>query len=363
MALKIDILANTREAQRNVKDLGEELDRNADALDDLAREGDQAGEKLERSFRDMVRDVEKAEKSVDKLERTTKDVGDAGGRSFRKIGDTGSEVASELSQNLGETMSSFRGNLEDLPQIAQDTLGGLAGSGALGGIAGLAATAAGAAGLGLIIASLDAQTEAAERLRERLSSAYTQAIEDGRNYINEAQVIAELQDLMFNPDRVGEYNRLLEDQKTLGLDIEVLAGANIGRQEDLETIQKRINTLKEEGTDISRGENSLLGDIDTNLIGIENRWGGVQAETDKQKQKVAEVEAAERRLNETARAQINRTADAASRRYEGLARQYGADIRATVRYDVDDSAVRNYRPPRKLGAVQYLPSTQTDRWV
>jgi hypothetical protein len=98
------------------------------------------------------------------------------------VSDKTREVGDEIKTNLGETFSSFRGDLTDLPQIAQDTLGGLAGSGALGGIAGIAATAAGAAGLGLIIGALENGQLTAEEMRAKvaeLAQALIDAGEDG----------------------------------------------------------------------------------------------------------------------------------------------------------------------------------------
>lgn len=346
--ITLDILANVRDALQGTGDVEQALSDIESTLEDMARDGDKSVDKMSRGFRDLARD---ADRSADKIERNYKqayrdvkrsadDLSTGGSKGFRKLGDAGEEVSGELRQNLGETFSSFRGDLEDLPQIAQDTLGGLAGSGALGGIAGLAATAAGAAGLGLIVASLEQQNEEAEKLKQRLSDAYTTAIEAGRDYIDEAQVIAELQSLMFDTDRAGEYNTLLEDQKRLGLDIEVLAGANIGRAEDLRDIQERVNTVLEDQSSYYTTQKDGIERLDLGVAQMRDRWQSVQTETQNQQDKVAELESAEKRLNESAREQINRTADAAQKRYEALAREP-----VKIKVEVDDSNVRNHRWP------------------
>lgn len=354
---EVRIASETREFERGIRDgVIDPLEDGVKAfgkLDDAARYATRAGERGIDRLEDGLRD---ARRETERLERAHKDVERTGERSFRKVGNIGTEVSGELTQNLGETLSSFRGDLEDLPQIAQDTLGGLAGSGALGGIAGLAATAAGAAGLGLITASIQAQVEEAEKLKERLSEAYREAIDAGRDYIDEAQVFAELQSLMFDTDRAGEYSRILEDQKKLGIDLEVLAGANIGRQEDLTAVQDRINVLKERGSEIDRGADSILGDIDTSLLGIENRWGTVQDATTEQKNRVEELEAAQSRMEQNARNESAQTRDQLTRRYEEMKRRYEQPITGRVVMEVDDTAVRQYRPPTRYGDVRYSPS-------
>lgn len=174
MALSIDIAANTRAAQRDVKDLSKVLDDTADALDDVARDGEKAGDKIEASFREMVRSAGKAEKALDDVKDSAKRVGDDGGRGMRKLGDVGEEVSGELSQNLGETFSSFRGDLEDIPQIAQDVLGGLAGS--IGGIPAALGLAGAAAGVGVIIENFTKIGEAADAAKE---SAFDMAFSVG----------------------------------------------------------------------------------------------------------------------------------------------------------------------------------------
>jgi hypothetical protein len=354
--ISIDILANVRDALRGAGDVERALSDIESTLDDMARSGDSSTDKMSRGFRDLSRD---ADTSADKIERSYKQAyrdtsraadsaADDARRAQRRMGEQSEEVGQEIRQNLGEGIANAaRGDFESLADVIGDTLGGAVAG--IGGIGTVAAAAAGAAGLGLITAGIYAQVEAAEKLRQRLSDAYRQAIDEGRDYINEAQVMAELQDLMFNEDRAGEYNRLLEDQVKLGLDIETLAGANIGRQEDLAEIQDRINVLKERGSEISRGEDSILGDIDTQLAGIENRWVTAQQETENQANKVRELEAAEKRLGEEARAQADKTAAVSQARYEAMAERYRNPI--TVKLDLDTSAA-----DRKLAALRSAAS-------
>ncbi|MCC2034117.1 hypothetical protein [Microbacterium allomyrinae] len=275
MPIQIDFLSNTSKLERGTENVERGLDGVADSLDDVAREGDRSLGRLERSFKD----VSDAAKDTSKQ---TADVGDVGSRGFRKLGDAGSEVSGELRQNLGETFSSFRGDLADLPQIAQDTLGGLAGAGALGGIAGLAATAAGAAGLGLITAELQKQQEEAQKLRERIGGMYQAAAEDGRAYLDTAQLIAESVDVMYNTDRADEWKRVREDAKTLALDESVVIAANAGDLAAQEQVHGRINALMEDAADKrsaawNGSEASTYGQA---LLGVRDRWAEIGAVTD-----------------------------------------------------------------------------------
>lgn len=273
MPIKIDFLANTRDVERGTERVEAAFDDVSKSLDDVARDGDNSLERLERSFKDLA-------DSARDTSRRTEDIGDVGSRGFRRLGDTGSEVSGELRQNLGETFSSFRGDLEDLPQIAQDTLGGLAGSGALGGIAGLAVTAAGAAGLGLITAELLKQQEEASKLRERLADAYKAAAEEGRNYIGTAQLIAEANSIMFDPDRAEEWKRLQQDAKDIGLDTERLIAANAGDRDAQLEVQNAVNAAideerrkREELGQFWGGQNQGLEE--THLEGIRDRWQNI----------------------------------------------------------------------------------------
>ncbi|KNC30038.1 hypothetical protein FF38_01809, partial [Lucilia cuprina] len=165
---EIGIAADTRGFDEGVRSgIIKPLEKAEDAFKDLERAASDVGRDGARDVSRLEEALQDARKESERTEKGLRDVGDTGERGFKRLGEKGAEVSGELRQNLGETFSSFRGDLEDLPQIAQDTLGGLAGSGALGGIGGLAATAAGAAGLGLIIGAMDQIDERNQELAQR----------------------------------------------------------------------------------------------------------------------------------------------------------------------------------------------------
>jgi hypothetical protein len=268
VALSVDINANTRQAQSQVKDLSKELDKYADSLDDMARDADRAGEKVERTFRDMAREANKLDDSV-------KDIGNGTTKSFGKIGDAAQEVAQEVGQNLGEAVSSIRGDLSDLGQVGQDTLGGLAatlaGSGPAG-IAGAAALAAGAVGLGLVTAELQKQQEEADRMRERIGAAYQGAAEDGKRFIDTQTMIADGLDLMFNPERAEEYKRVIEDANKLGLDRSTVIAANTGDLSAQEEVQAQINRLLEDSNSYELTGTTNKKTLKNDVADIRDRW-------------------------------------------------------------------------------------------
>lgn len=273
MPIKIDFLSNTRDVERGTQRVEQAFEDVSNSLDDVARDGDRSLDRLERSFKDLA-------DSARDTSRDTRDIGEVGSSGFRRLGDTGAEVSGELRQNLGETFSSFRGELSDLPQIAQDTLGGLAGSGALGGIAGLALTAAGAAGLGLITAELEKQQEEANKLRQRLADVYKSAAEEGRNYLDTAQIISEANSIMFDPDRAEEWKRLQQDARDIGLDQERLIAANAGDRDAQLEVQTAINAAIDEERRKREELGAFWGGQNKNmeeqrLEGVRERWQNI----------------------------------------------------------------------------------------
>lgn len=291
MGLSIDIAANTTAAQRGIKDLSKTLDGVSDALDDVADDADKGGDRVERAFRDMTkaaqdtgreagRSFSKASQALDDVERQAKrteravdDIGDAKG--FGKMKDAAQEVTQEVGQNLGEAVSSVRGNLADLGQVGQDTLGGLAatiaGTGPAG-IAGAAALAATAVGLGAMTAELENQQREADELRDRLMAAYRDASDAGRSYLDIAQVIANQQDLINNPARADEYAKIMETQKKTGLDMSTILKANAGDLDALRIVMGSVSDANKRATDAGDEFNILTQKTTSGLQELNNYW-------------------------------------------------------------------------------------------
>ena len=263
-----------------------------DAIKELRELGDADGaDRLEASLKEAQRATEKladeTKITATKIEREYRDAY----RSARQASDDGTgkmkagaqEVTQEIGSNLGEAVSSIRGDLSDLGQVGQDTLGGLAatlaGAGPAG-VAGAAAVAAGAVGLGLVTASLQEQQQEAEKLRERLSDAYTEAAREGRNYLDTVQVISQVQDLAFDPERAEEWKQVQEDAKRLGMEAKDVAAAHVGDLDKQQSVMDRINALEQDRVDRAREYVEEHGTLSTPLTNerieleeIGKRWG------------------------------------------------------------------------------------------
>lgn len=135
------------------------------ATERLAGDTKIAASKIEREYRDAYRSAR----------RSAEDYGDAGEKANDRVKDGAREVQAEFGQNMGEAVSSFRGDLEDLGQIGQDTLGGLAGTlGQLGGAGALAGV-----GLGVGAAAVGVLTDSFTKAKEATDDAKESAYEYG----------------------------------------------------------------------------------------------------------------------------------------------------------------------------------------
>lgn len=228
-AIDAGLVDPLEDAQKELTELGKNK-----GPDQLERGLRDAQKETKDTARETQRTADTIEREYKKAYREAKEAADTG---LSGMADAGREVGDELRQNLGETFSSFRGDLEDLPQIAQDTLGGLAGSGALGGIPGLAATAAGAAGLGLIIGALDEAGKKQEALEQAASDWADAYIEAGGRIINAAQQVAMYNEIATDP---GKYAEAKKNAETWGVSIGVAINAMAGSTWALDEAQESL---------------------------------------------------------------------------------------------------------------------------
>lgn len=319
--LSLDIAMNTRDVIKGAGDIEGALDDVAGTLDDVAREGDQAAEKLERSFSEAMREISAdSRRGGDDLARNI-DRGTTHARESLR------ELKGEALQNVAETLSSTDGSLQSFADGVQGTMGGVvAGLSAINPAA--AAVAGGAAlGFGLVTAELVRQEEATKKLRERYSGLYKEALEDSRTFLSEAQVQAEVMDLMWNPERAGEYTRAQEDAKTLGLDLIDVLKAQAGDQKALNDVLAVSNTLYAESAEkaaarwTAQGGNVQAG-IQAeakSLEGLRDRYQQISDVQQDNQQKAEESHNILDRLRKEERDQIKLVRAADQDRYEALA--------------------------------------------
>ncbi|WP_248242977.1 hypothetical protein [Microbacterium kunmingense] len=205
---------------------------------DIERELDKAQDATE----DLDTELEQTRKELDKLGFAAKDAGDAGQRGMRRLGDAGNEASGELKQNLGETFSSFRGDLEDIPQLAQDVFGGLAGS--VGGLLPAFGLAAGAAGIGLLIEAFKVAEEQRKALEDRANDLATAYMEAGSTVLDEMAVMASVNDILTSSDQGVKDN--LRDLTTALGDRSMAARALAGDTNALAAANELVAATDEE---------------------------------------------------------------------------------------------------------------------
>ena len=307
----IGIGAETKAFKQGVEaGLIDPLEDAADKLDELGKS--KGPDRLESGMKD-------AQKATEKLDKEVKSTADAIEREFRdayrdlkRSSEDGTDAAvegmddlrQEAGQSARETAASFSGSFDDIGSMAQEVAANaFAGFGPAGAAAGVAA----AAGLGLVFAEMEAQKEQAEQLKARLSGLYQGALESGRDYIDQAQFIAESNDLRFNPDRANEWKQLQEDANKLGLTENEIIKANSGDLEALAVVQARVRDLVKEtygdetNIDMLRLQTQELGGIEERWIAVnevalenqENLRGAAEAASQFWKEAIAGAESAE----------------------------------------------------------------------
>lgn len=384
---EIGIAADTRGFDEGVRSgIIKPLEKAEDAFKDLERAASDAGRDGARDVSRLEDALQDARKESERTEKGLRDVGETGENGFRRLGDKGAEVSGELRQNLGETFSSFRGDLEDLPQIAQDTLGGLAGSGALGGIGGLAATAAGAAGLGLIIGAMDQIDAKNEELSQRAGEMAQAFIDAGSNVLSATSVAAASADVITDNDKRKQVQAYAD---ALGIDLATAVRAYVGDANAMKVVDAQAAKAKEENLAIADAQKKSLEaltpeqqkSLERNMaaIGAQRELNGVIADANTKfndQQSVLQglindAQGATKEVDAVGNA-LYTLPDGTQIMVEAKTGQATTDISnfkgdvdgipevvtSTVRFDVDDSAIRRWTPPTKFGAVQYRAGNQ-----
>ncbi|MDR7113881.1 ElaB/YqjD/DUF883 family membrane-anchored ribosome-binding protein [Microbacterium trichothecenolyticum] len=278
-AVSINILSNHRQAVDGITDVAEVLEDAEKAMRDLTKEGDKATDRMASDFRSVAKSADRTSDEIKSkiadayrsVRRSSDDAADDVVRNQNRMREGSAEVGQEIRQNLGEGIANAaRGDFAALSDTIGDTFGGAVAG--IGGIATAAAAAAGALGLGLITAVIQQQQEDADRLKERLSEAYSKAAEEGRAYLDTATVIANAHDLMFNTDRADEWSKVQETQKRTGLDMSLLLQANAGDLAALEVVRRRVTEADKEAAASGEEANLFLDAQGTKLQQLRNYW-------------------------------------------------------------------------------------------
>ncbi|MGV9193184.1 hypothetical protein ACQ143_02435 [Microbacterium sp. MC2] len=339
-----------------------------DATDKLGDETRRTADAIEREFRESYRKV-----------------GDSGKQGLGRVQDGAKELQTEIGSNLGEAVSSFRGDLSDLGQVGQDTLGGLAASIAGTGPAGLVgalALAAGAAGLGLVTAGMEEAKKKQEELN-RAAAEWAEAYQESAGKIvSAAHIVGEVNAIATDPER---YQQARDNARDWGITVSTAMLAMAGDATALEVVQDSLTSkmqrwgevVKETSTgssnswdrstmtaeqrtlgdEVARGTEALELQTEAMRLGREQsanaaralhdyalRAGEATNETDDLGNKII-------KLPDGKQIVIDANTKTAYEDLDALERRKLAPKRQRVIVDVDDRAWRNWKPQLKEGQI------------
>jgi hypothetical protein len=241
--IAINFLADVRDFLRGTKNVEEELDDVADSLDDVAKDGVKATEKLEDGFNDLRKKAKQAGEDIEK--------GIGGGtKKGAKEGESATEVyKKEAIANISEVTSSFTGSWESAADAVQGTLGGVVAD--LGPV-GAAAGAAGALGVGLLTAALVKMEEDAKKAQERIADLAIQMIDAGTRGEIPLEVINDNLKLIISSseEATKKFRDIQLQSKLNATDANRMAVAYAGNEKaiesQLEVLEKLIEAEKEQ---------------------------------------------------------------------------------------------------------------------
>ncbi|ONI63904.1 hypothetical protein ALI44B_04570 [Leifsonia sp. ALI-44-B] len=242
--ISIGVASDTRDFTSGVKKgVIEPLEDAADALDDLGRDGQKNGDKLERAMRDAreeTSDFKREQSELGKaIAKSSKDGGDALKRNTSESTSAAkrdlAELGNEAKANAAETFSSFDGSAESFADGIQGTLGGIVSSlGPAGAIAG----AAGALGIGLVMSALEQGGEKSDEFKAKVGDLAGELIDTG--YVGEASlsyVVDQLKELATaTDDNEVSLAKLRKTSSESGGSFEELARAYAGNAEGLDEL-------------------------------------------------------------------------------------------------------------------------------
>ena len=232
------IIKPLEDAEKALEELGNA--RGPDELEWGMRDAQKATEKLGDETKEVARDIE--QEFRDAYRKTKQSADDA----FDGVKRGANEAKDEVTSTAREGAASFTGEWSDVGDVVQESLANaFSGFGPGGALVGILA----AAGAGALIEGLVTAQEEADELKSKFSEMYKTAAEEGRNFLDTAQVQAEAMDIIFNPDRAEEEVRLRKEAAALGLDASTYILAMAGDEVSINTALEIGNQKRQERRD------------------------------------------------------------------------------------------------------------------
>jgi hypothetical protein len=298
LSLRVDV--DFRELIREAKNAGATLDDLADAFDDVEDTSKTASRSAVRGLDD-----------VDKASKTAGDGVDDMGSKFDSVGNLAQDV--------------FSGDIAGAAQSAAGALTNVGASipglgialGGIGTIAGLA---------------FSAWQENAEKIEKRTSDMYDDMVESGSRFLSSTYLLSAAQDLINDPGQLADAKKYAD---LLGIDVPTAIGALIGKSDDLIVVQDLIAQKQRDIANVEpydRSNELLKGAKDANALARELDGVSTSLDTAGGKAKVFT----------DFKKSVDESAGAVDTLNSSLAKTPPS---TTVKVKVDDSAVKNYRPP------------------
>lgn len=265
---EIGIAADTRQFDDGFKSgVIRPVEDAVDAFEQLERAASDAGSDGARGVSRLEEALEDAQRQSERLDQSLKDVGDGGRAGMDHIRGGAQELQQEIGSNLGEAVSSFRGDMGDLSQVGQDTFGGLAATVAgMGpaGFLGALALAAGAAGLGAITAGLNDAEERQERLAESAADWAKAYAEAGTSILTTSQIVARGNEIFGDPE---QYKVAETNAKNWGVEMSTAVAAMAGSQTAIAAVNDGLERQEAVLAANSRGADNYAQSIEQATTG------------------------------------------------------------------------------------------------
>lgn len=255
--LSIAIAADTTDFVKAVnRGVIDPLDEAAAALDAVAKDGDQAGAKLEASMVDAQKETDDLKDKQTELRKALDKTGNQGRATGRDIKDGfndasrgAEEFKDEAQQSAREAAASFDGSATSIVDYFQEVAANaFSGFGPAGVVAGLAV----AGGIGLAVSAFEGGQESAAKMKERISELTDELIAAGENGEPSIQFLVDKLKELATTTEEGSAN-LLDLQKKArgaasGFDkiAQAYAGNADGIQEVITLEEERLQQLEKQ---------------------------------------------------------------------------------------------------------------------
>ena len=227
--IRFDLLANVKDLLKGFGSAEEAIEELGDSLDDVGEEGEEAGERLSKSFTEASRETRKEASDM------AKDVGGSYDKMERGAGDATKKMATDGAMEAEQLASSFDGSAESIVDGFQGAAASMfQGFGPAGAAAGIAA----AAGIGLITAEFQKAQEEAEETAAATDEMVASMLESGSTFVTEQAKLNALEAFLGDAEARKKAEEFADK---VGVDLVEFGSAMFGLAGDRENVEAKIS--------------------------------------------------------------------------------------------------------------------------